>query len=179
MDIPTLRTARLILRGFREADLDAFADMQADAEVMRYLGAGPAAGKPRTRAETWGAMCGFMGMWALRGYGTWAVEDAASGAFIGRAGILHPLEWPEPELAYTLARPAWGRGYATEACAAARDWAFDTLGWERLASFVKRGNAASSRVLEKLGAVNEGETEVLGITCGLWVHYRPGRGPVA
>nr|MCU0888031.1 GNAT family N-acetyltransferase [Rubritepida sp.] len=90
--VPELRTDRLLLRGFRESDLDAFAAMQADAEVMRFLGVGENAGRPRSRAETWAAMAQFMGQWALRGHGLWAVEQ--EGRFIGRLGLLEPEGWP-------------------------------------------------------------------------------------
>ena len=67
MIVPTLTTERLLLRPFRQSDLDAFAAMQADAEVMRHLGVGASAGKPRTRAETWGNMAQMMGQWVLKG----------------------------------------------------------------------------------------------------------------
>lgn len=68
-DIPTLRTDRLILRAFRPDDLDAYASMQADPEVMRYLGTGVT----RTRAESWDAIARMLGQWALRGTGQWVI----------------------------------------------------------------------------------------------------------
>lgn len=111
--VPRLLTGRLVLRGFAEADLDAYAAMQADPEVMRHLGVGPSAGRPRTREESWTGMAVLMGQWALKGYGMFTVEERATGRFLGRAGILHLAGWPEPELAYALARAAWGRGFAT------------------------------------------------------------------
>ena len=117
MQIPTLTTERLTLRAFRESDLDAYAAMQADPEVMRHLGVGPNAGMPRTREESWTSMAVMLGQWALKGYGTFALEETATGTFIGRAGILHLAGWPEPELAYALARHAWHKGFAEEAYA--------------------------------------------------------------
>jgi RimJ/RimL family protein N-acetyltransferase len=170
MHVPTLTTERLTLRGFRESDLDAFAAMQADPEVMRHLGVGPAAGKPRTREESWTTMALMMGQWALKGYGTFAVEERATGRFLGRAGILHLAGWPEPELAYAFARPAWGNGFALEACQAALAWAFPATGAERILSFVKPGNDRSARLLARLGAVSEGMGELLGVPCEVWVH---------
>ena len=119
-EIPTLRTERLTLRAFRAADLDALAAMQANPEVRRFLG-----GNLLSRAEAWALMERILGQWALRGYGMFAVE--AEGRCAGWAGVLHPLEWPEPELAYSLDQPFWGRGLATEAARAARDWAFAWL----------------------------------------------------
>ena len=73
--------------------------------------------------------------------------------------MLHPLEWPEPELAYSLDQPFWGHGIATEAVRAAREWAFARLGVARLASFILPDNVRSMRVAEKLGAVRDGTAD--------------------
>ncbi len=170
MQIPTLTTQRLTLRGFRESDLDAYAAMQADPEVMRHLGVGADAGRPRTRDESWTSMAVMMGQWALKGYGTFALEETATGTFLGRAGILHLAGWPEPELAYALARQAWHKGYAEEACRTALAWAFTVTGAERIVSYIKPGNAPSARLAGRLGAVNEGMGELLGVPCEVWVH---------
>src|SRR5215471_11093887 len=94
--IPTLATRRLRIRAFRAADLDAYAAMQANPEVMRYL----VTGRPSTPVDVWRTMLTATGSWALRGYGMWAVERIADGAFIGSVGVFHPLDWPEPEIAY-------------------------------------------------------------------------------
>jgi len=170
MPVPVLTTARLTLRGFRESDLDAYAAIQADPEVMRHLGVGAAAGKPRTRDESWTGMALMMGQWALKGYGSFALEETASGRLVGRAGILHLAGWPEPELAYALAREAWGRGLAAEACRAILPWAFRATGAERIVSYVRPGNERSARLLARLGAVREGMGELLGVPCEVWVH---------
>ena len=110
-EIPTLTTDRLLLRAFRADDLDAFAAMRANPEVVRYLGTG----RPSIPADVWRMMAGFLGQWALRGYGVWACERIDGGAFIGSAGIFHPLDWPEPEIIYSLDQPFWRQGFATEA----------------------------------------------------------------
>lgn len=170
-EIPTLRTERLVLRAFRAADLDAFAAIGANPAVRRFLG-----GNLLSRTETWGLMERVLGQWALRGYGLFAVE--IEGRCAGWAGVLHPLEWPEPELAYTLDQPFWGRGLASEAARAARDWAFAQLGLPRLASFILPDNARSIRVAEKLGAVREGTVELRGFHAEWWVHRSPGHGPI-
>jgi RimJ/RimL family protein N-acetyltransferase len=168
--IPVIQTARLILRGFEERDLDAFAAMQADAEVMRFIS--PTG--PRTRDVTWRDMAQAIGHWALRGHGLWALEEKGTGAFLGRVGIIRPEGWPEIELAYSLARGAWGKGYATEAGRAALDWAFAALGVARIASFIAAENLASQAVSRRLGAAREGEAVLLGsIPVQWWVH-RPG-----
>jgi RimJ/RimL family protein N-acetyltransferase len=171
-EIPTLQTERLLLRPFRAVDLDALAAMQANVEVRRFLGAGTLL----SRAETWGLMERVNGQWSLRGYGLFAVET--DGRCAGWAGILHPLEWPEAELAYSLDQEFWGRGLASEAERAARDWAFATHGFDRLASFIRPDNARSIRVAEKLGAVREGIVELRGSPAEWWVHSSPGHGPI-
>lgn len=166
--VPEIRTARLLLRGFRESDLDSFAAMQADPEVMRHLGLGTSAGQPRTRFETWVNMATFTGQWALRGCGLWAVER--DGRFIGRVGILRPEGWPAFELGYALAREAWGQGLAHEAAVAALDWARGALPGEPIASFIHPGNLASQRLAAKLGATRAADISLMGGTVQNW-HY--------
>ena len=165
-EVPTLRTDRLTLRAFRSGDIDALAAMQANPDVRRFLGDGSIL----NRAQAWSLMERMLGQWALRGYGMFAVEY--DGSFAGWAGVLHPLEWPEPELGYALDQPFWGRGIATEAARAARDWAFASLDVDRLASFIRPGNAGSIRVAEKLGASCEGMVDLRGSEAEWWVHRR-------
>jgi RimJ/RimL family protein N-acetyltransferase len=172
-EIPTLRTERLVLRAFRAGDLDAWAAMEADPEVRRYRG-----NNPRTLTEAWGAMETSLGQWALRGYGLFALEHAADGHFVGFAGVLHPADWPEAELSYSLAQEYWGRGLAAEAARVARDWAFARPGFARLASFILPENVRSIRVAEKLGAVREGTVELRGFQAEWWVHRSPGHHPI-
>lgn len=167
MDIPELRTARLRLRAFRPDDLDDYAAIRAEPEVARYIGG------PLSRVETWDRMAVMNGQWALRGYGLFAIEETASRRVIGHTGILHPDDWPEPEIPYTIGPAAWGQGYATEAARAVRAWAFDSYGFARLVSFVVPSNARSIRVAEKLGAVRDGTAALRGVTADVWVHRRP------
>ncbi len=170
-EIPTLRTERLVLRAFRAADIDAWAAMEADPEVRRYRG-----NNPRTREQAWAAMETSLGQWALRGYGIFALERPSDGRFVGIAGVLHPADWPEPELAYSLAREFWGSGLAVEAAGAARQWAFARHGFARLASFILPDNTRSIRVAEKLGAVREAMVELRGFQAEWWVHRAPDGG---
>ncbi len=164
-EIPSLRTDRLVLRAFRAADIDAWSAMEADPEVRRYRG-----NNPRTREQAWAAMETGLGQWALRGYGPFALELAKDGRFVGAAGVNYPAEWPEPEIAYSLAREFWGQGLAAEAARAVREWAFARHGFTRLASFILPGNARSIRVAEKLGAIREGMVELRGSQAEWWVH---------
>ncbi|MGE0355976.1 MAG: GNAT family N-acetyltransferase [Burkholderiales bacterium] len=151
-------TARLRLRLFGERDLDALAAMYADAETMRHIGEG----RTLTRDETWRAIAGMLGHWALRGFGMWALELKSTGELVGRAGFIDPEGWPGFELGWLLARPHWGKGYATEAARFALDHAVSSMGRRRVISLIRPGNERSSRVAEKLGMRVEGEIELLG-----------------
>jgi RimJ/RimL family protein N-acetyltransferase len=167
-EIPTVTTERLRLRAFRAGDLDPYAAMQANPEVMRHL----VTGRTSTRVEVWRTMATSLGAWVLRGYGMWACERSDGGAFIGSIGIFHPLDWPEPEIAYSLDQPYWGQGFATEASGAARNWLFAHFSLPRAASFIRRDNHASKRVAAKLGAVCERTFELRGSLYEYWVHHR-------
>src|SRR3979411_3057491 len=130
-EIPTVETARLRLRAFRAGDLDAYAAMQANPAVMRYL----LTGNTATRTQVWYTMLTSAGSWALRGYGLWACETIEGGQFIGSVGLAEPLGWPEPDIAYSRDEPFWHQGFATEA-AAARNWLFEQVPIARAASFI-------------------------------------------
>lgn len=174
-EIPTLTTPRLILRALRADDLDAFAAMQANPDVMRYVGTG----QTRSREETWDGMERMLGQWPMRGYGMFALEEAATGRFAGRSGILHPLRWPEPELAFALDAPFWGKGLATELNLAIRDWAFSVLGMRKLVSFIRPQNAPSAAALRRMGAVRAGLITLLGGEAEQWEHTADGTGAPA
>jgi RimJ/RimL family protein N-acetyltransferase len=156
--VPYLETQRLTLRGFQERDLDQYAAICADPEVMRYIGEG----RPLSRAESWRQIALIIGHWSLRGYGMWAVEERASKQLIGRVGFWRPEGWPGFELGWALAREHWGKGYATEAANAALLYAARVLGEERVASYVHPDNARSIRTAERIGESLEGETMLLG-----------------
>jgi RimJ/RimL family protein N-acetyltransferase len=154
----TLETPRLRLRRFRGSDLDAYAEMSADAEVMKYIGTGVTF----NRNEAWRSIASMLGHWQLLGYGMWAVERKDSGALVGRAGFLDPPGWPGFEVGWVLGRAHWGHGFATEAARATLDYAFDVLKRERVISLIREGNERSIRVAEKLGERYAGEVELLG-----------------
>lgn len=115
---PTLRTERLILRGWEASDFAPYAAMMADPETVRFI---TRSGRPYSDAQTWGEMAFLIGHWQLLGQGMFVVEEEGSGAFLGRIGPLHPPHWPGLEIAWALAPAARGRGYATEAAKAAID----------------------------------------------------------
>ena len=169
MEIPTLATERLRLRAFRNEDLDAYAAMCADPEVMRYLGTGVTL----SRGESWRSIAGFLGHWHLRGYGMWALEEKASGTLVGRAGFLNPEGWPGFELGWTLGRAYWGRGYATEAARRALAYAFEVLEKPRVISLIRPANEPSIRVAERLGMRRAEEIELLGSAALVYEALRP------
>jgi RimJ/RimL family protein N-acetyltransferase len=157
MKYDELETERLKLRMWRESDIDAYAEMCADPLVMRYLGPG----KAFTRHEAWRSMAFFIGHWQLRGYSHWAVEEKATGAMVGRIGFLNPEGWPGFEIGWTLARHAWGKGYATEGAKAALQYAFDTLDRRHVISLIHPDNTPSMRVADRIGERFERKTRLL------------------
>ena len=157
--IPTVETERLILRPFREADVHDLFDLLQDPDVIRFVGDR----RVPTEQETWRAIAGWIGHWAMRGYGQWAIEERSSGHFIGRAGIINPVDWPGPEVGYLLGREWWGHGYATEAASAAMSWGFRELHFDDLISLIDPNNTASIAVAGRLGEMPRGRTTLLGI----------------
>ncbi len=107
-------------------------------------------------------MAFFIGHWHMRGYGHWAVEEKATGRMIGRIGFLNPEGWPAFEIGWTLARHAWGRGYAIEGAKAALRYAFEHLDKRHVISLIHPENVRSMRVAERLGEKLEGRTRLLG-----------------
>jgi [ribosomal protein S5]-alanine N-acetyltransferase len=149
-----LTTERLHLRPFTSADNAAIHAVYADPDVMRYVGHGA----HRSMAETVSALRTYGDVLARRGYSFLAVTERDGDALIGDGG-LHPLAGmgPDVELGYTLARDAWGKGYATELGLALVAYAFAVLQVPRVVAQVEPANAASRRVLAKLG-MTERET---------------------
>ena len=168
----TLETERLRLRMFRESDLEAYARMCADPEVMRHLGDG----KTLSRADAWRQMAGILGHWHLRGYGLWAVEERATGMLVGRIGHINPEGWPGFELGWMLGREHWGKGYATEGARAALDHAFVALDRAHVISLIRPDNRASVRVAERLGERLEGRVQLFGGDALVYGISRPARG---
>lgn len=164
----TLETPRLRLREFRESDLDQYAVMCADPEVMRYLGTGATL----TPDETWRAIAGMLGHWQLRGFGMWALESKETGELVGRAGFIYPAGWPGFELGWVLGKPYWGRGYATEAAREALRWGYEVLKRDRVISLIRKANKPSIKVAERLGSKLAGEVELLGAKALVYENLR-------
>ncbi|MFK7751510.1 MAG: GNAT family N-acetyltransferase [Sedimentitalea sp.] len=146
---PTLSTERLILRPPMIEDFDPMCAFYA-SEHSKFVGG------PMTRELTWRALAQEVGHWPLRGFGRWSLIERATGQWVGICGPWHPDGFPERELGWDLAQAATGKGYATEAGKAARDYAYGTLGWSTVISLVADGNDASAAVAKRLGAVLDG-----------------------
>jgi RimJ/RimL family protein N-acetyltransferase len=152
MDLDDLRieTPRLLLRVPRLEDLDAWAAMMEDEPAARFIGG------VMPRSVTWRAMMTMIGAWHATGFAMFSVIDKGSGRWVGRLGPWMPEGWPGPEVGWAIVRECWGRGYATEGAAAAVDWAFDRLGWDRVIHSISPENTASQAVARRLGSRNLG-----------------------
>ena len=146
---PTLETENLILRPFKDEDVDAYFGVLDSPEVRRWLHLR----ESLDRSDAWQQMAWFLGQWELRGTGNWALEEKKSGKFIGRAGLHRPErhDWPGVEVGWTLHPDYWGRGYATEAGAAAVRYGFDELEVDKLFSCILPENYKSQTVAKRLG----------------------------
>lgn len=165
--MPRLETARLILREWQATDADAYAVLTADPEVMRYTGG------VMDPEQSWRSMALHAGHWTLRGYGNWVAERASDGEFLGRVGLWNPEGWLGLEIGWTLARNAWGNGYATEAARAAMYWAWTALNTPRLISVIHPDNTASARVAERLGMAWLRSEDLRGQTVSVFGIERP------
>lgn len=163
MNVPVLETERLIMREWRESDFPAYYECCADEETQRYVG-----GKVMSRVEAWRHMAYVVGHWELRGFGHWAVEEKATGEFVGRVGVQDPDGWPEFEIGWMIAPSRRRRGYALEAARRALDYAFETIGRDHVISLIQAPNVASIAVATRLGETLEGETTVLGLPAQIY-----------
>jgi RimJ/RimL family protein N-acetyltransferase len=154
----SLRTPRLLLRHWRGDDLDAFAAVNADPDVMRYIHDG----RPLDREATAERLTRYQQHWREHGFGLYAVEIRETGELAGFTGLAVPTFLPEimpaVEIGWRLGPAFWGRGLATEAARAVVAHARAELELRRLVSVHIVGNEASARVMVKLGMSLERET---------------------
>jgi RimJ/RimL family protein N-acetyltransferase len=161
--VPVLETERLILRAPSAGDLDASTAMWSNPDVVRHIG-----GTPFTREEVWSRILRARGLWAMLGYGYWAVYERAGGRFVGDVGFadfhraLQPSIEGVPEMGWVLDPWCHGQGYASEAVRAALAWAEQTLPAPEYACIIDPANAPSIRVALKFGFRQIAETEYKG-----------------
>lgn len=151
-----LTTPRLTLRTFRQDDLPLYAALNADPEVVQYLG-----GEPLTRRHS-----DEIAEWANQvheeeGIGLLAIERTADGSFLGMCGLHHQESYPDDvEVGWRLAHEHWGHGYATEAATAWLDHAFGPMGLDRVISITDLPNVRSLAVMRRLGMTLDHEAEI-------------------
>ena len=171
MRIPTMRTGRLVLRPFTAADAEPLHRLMNDAEVMQYF---PGASIPALeRVER--LVQQQIEHWEEHQLGWWAVTLPATGELIGWNGLQYLPETEEVEVGYLLGKRYWGQGYATEGARVGLDYGFQTLELGRIVGLVHPENAASRRVLLKLGMTLTGPVRYFGMDCNhYWIDREPG-----
>ena len=176
--IPRITTKRLLLREGRRSDFDAVAEDHADPVARAHQGV-------VDRRAAWRLFKASAGSWVIDGAGWWVVELLATREPVGMVGAFHregaagQVDKGELELGWTVFRRHWGRGFATEAAAAALDFGLHVLGAERAIAHIDADNAASIRVSEHLGMRYEAEVDFYGVRLGRYAIDRGAalRGP--
>ena len=139
-----------MLRVPRIGDFDAYAAMAQDADNMRFIGGA------MPRAVAWRKFLQVPGAWLLQGFAMFAVEERATGRWLGQLGPWQPEGWPGTEVGWGFDRAAQGQGFATEAGVAAVDWAFDHLGWSEVIHSIDPDNLPSQALARRLGSTLRG-----------------------
>ena len=142
-----IETERVCLRPFTFDDLDAFAVICSDQDVMRYIGGG----RPLSRDETQVRLNAIIEHHDKHGFGVWAAVDRSNSTLMGYCGLQFLDNTPEVEVGYRLAKRFWGMGLASEAAKASLRYGFKELSLGRIVAVVQPANIASQRVLEKIG----------------------------
>ena len=168
--IPALETDRLILRAM---GLDDFADYSAALMSTRSW----AMGGPYDLKGAWGMFCHDVAGWTLHGLGALMITRRDTGQTVGQVQLNAGPLYPENELGWLLYDGAEGNGFATEAAARLRDWAFGERGLATLVSYVDPRNVASARVAERLGGVPDPDAaRMAGSLDDIVFRHVPGRG---
>ena len=141
----------MVLRAYRKADFIPWHEVMSDPDVVRHLGG------PMSKEDVWRRMAGAAGMWALVGFGGWAVDRKEDGRLIGTVGLFNfwrdmsPVLGDEPEMGWTFASDLHGQGYASEACRAVLDWAGSTRPGMPIWANIAPENHPSLALAERLG----------------------------
>ena len=150
-----LNTERLVLRQWQDKDYSPFALLNANTEVMEFFPS------PLNREQSDTLLNKARGLIDEHGWGFWAIEEKASGRLIGMTGLHHVEDdlpvYPDVEIGWRLAKEFWGRGFATEAAMASRDFAFEELKLEKIISFTATSNLRSQAVMKKIGMTDSGK----------------------
>jgi RimJ/RimL family protein N-acetyltransferase len=141
--------------------------LHGDPEVMRFSLSGPC-----TAEESDARVRSMIEHQERYGFSKWGVRERAAGTLVGDCGVQLLEGGPDVELGFHLRRSVWGRGYATEAARACLEASFAGLGLDEVIAIVAPGNAASGRVLEKIGMQRAGTRDALGRTWDLFIAGR-------
>ena len=158
MNVPTIETERLRLRPHRRDDYSSCCAMWSDPQVTRFIGT------PSTAQQAWSRLLGYVGHWQLNDYGVWAIEEKSTNRFVGELGFsdfkrdIVAAMRDVPELGFVFVSSVHGKGYATEALRAALEWGDVHLPSKRTVCLVNEANAASLRVVGKVGYHEFGRT---------------------
>ncbi len=159
-----LETERLQFRQWHESDFEKVAKFFIDGDNVKYVGG------LKNGEESWRLIATYIGHYQLKGYSYPAVVEKSTGELIGTVGLWNSELWPEMELGYWIFNEMQGKGYATEAGIAVKNYAFDVLKTSSLVSYIDPENQASVSVAERLGAQEDGKMELLDF--GLHMVYR-------
>ena len=158
-EAPRIETARLVLRQWRKDDFRPYHAIVSHPEVHKHFGP-----NPMNAEEAWRRLTAAVGGWQFMGFGTWAVEDKSSGKLLGNVGFfnawrdLEPEFGEEPEMGWIMAAETHGQGMASEACAAALDWAHANLAPTPMWAIIAPANEPSIKLAEKIGFERVNET---------------------
>ena len=149
-----------MLRQPTEADLPVFAEIHNEPDVARIIIGGI---RPDGGLElAWRNMAMGLGHWQLRGFGSWLVEEKATGAVIGRVGFWQSPTWPGVELGWLIRKSRTNQGFATEAATRAIEWARAETTIDRIISLILPDNLPSIRIATKIGERRERDVELGG-----------------
>jgi RimJ/RimL family protein N-acetyltransferase len=164
--IPRLTTERLLLREFRTADFDGYAENMADPEAAKFLSGTV---DRRTAQRMFQAAAGS---WVLQGAGWWSIEVRETGEVVGDVGAFVRETCPDFEISWTLYRRFWGQGFATEAAKAALAFTIQGHGANRVIAYITTANTASVAVSQRLGMTYETDLDLFGESVGRYAIER-------
>jgi RimJ/RimL family protein N-acetyltransferase len=174
MEAPILETERLRLRGFQASDLPSFLAMWQEPQFYQHL-----TGQPATENEVWTKLLRDTGLWAVCGYGYWAIEEKATNEFVGAVGFanfrraLTPALGDYPEAGWVLAPRVHGQGIGAEALGAALVWGDAHLAQPRTVCIISLANEPSRRLAAKFGYREYARTEFNGTPIVMLERFRP------
>ncbi|WP_407493648.1 GNAT family N-acetyltransferase [Pseudooceanicola sp. MF1-13] len=164
---PEIETERLLLEIGTIDDLDELDDYFS-SEASRYVGG------PRTRLESWEALCSGVGHWHLRGFGLWIIKSRHDGTQLGIVGLTQPDGWPEPEMIWVIYDQFSGQGIATEAIQAARKAAAEHFGIKTPISILGADHGPLIKMVERMGAQKDDTVDLPhGDTMAAWRFPEP------